>query len=302
MRDLFPRTSQIDFLGKGKFFIIFSTLTIIGSLYLWLSKGGSAYGVDFLGGHDFVVEFSEKVDSSTVSQLLEKNGIDDGTVQSFEASSNQLSVRLSQRHESKDALTKLTSALNTTFKDKYKIVRTDFVGPTVGKELRRKALIAVSLGLVAILIYVAIRFEFAFALGAVVALFHDVVVSLGVYLLAGHTITMGTLAAALTIVGYSVNDTIIIFDRVREELRKGQTTSLSSLVNGAINSTLSRTIVTQLLTTFSIVALLIFGGGAISDLSLFLFAGMITGTYSTMYIASPVMIAWHKFRGGSETV
>lgn len=302
MREIIPRNAAFDFIGKGPIFLVLSAILVIGSLYVWIGGGSRHYGVDFLGGHEFLIKTTEKQSVEALREQLQGGGITDPTVQAFESGSNEYSVRLPSGEDAREARSKVTAVLDSTLQGKYEIIKSDFVGPTIGAELRKKALWAVSVGLIAILIYVAVRFEFAFALGAVVALFHDVIVSLGAYLVAGHTITMGTLAAALTIVGYSVNDTIIIFDRIREEIRKGPHESLSKLVNDSINQTLSRTITTQLLTTVSILALLIFGGGAIADLSFFLFAGMITGAYSTMYIASPVMIGWHKFRGGSEKV
>ncbi|MCL4160665.1 UNVERIFIED_CONTAM: hypothetical protein GTU68_005708, partial [Idotea baltica] len=189
----------------------------------------------------------------------------------------------------------ISSVLNKNFKSVI-IQKTDFVGPTIGAELKKKALIAILVGLVGILAYITIRFEFAYALGAVVALFHDVIVCMGIYLLTDRTLSMATLAAALTIVGYSVNDTIILFDRVRENLfSASKDESLLDIFNSSINSTLSRTIITSLLTLFSALALLIYGGGAIADLSLFLVIGVIAGTYSTIFIAAPVALAWENF-------
>jgi preprotein translocase subunit SecF len=177
-----------------------------------------------------------------------------------------------------------------------RVLKTDYVGPTVGEELRKKALWATVAGLVFILLYLTFRFEFAFGLGAVVAIFHDVTVSIGIYLAAGFTINMGTIAAALTILGYSVHDTIVVFDRVREELNHRKSFVLSELLNDCINSTLSRTLITTMLTIFSVAALLIFGGSTIADMSFFLLVGLISGTYSTVYIAAPVVLAWEHFR------
>jgi preprotein translocase subunit SecF len=300
--EFFSRTPNFDFLGKRFYFFALSALLIAGTIYLWFSQGDRKFGVDFLGGHEFVVQFDTQVDNETIRKALSEGGIEDPLVQGFEAESRQYAIRIRDTGDTRAVVQRVKDALKPSFGEKVEVIRTDFVGPTVGEELRRKALIAVAIGLIGILLYVSFRFEFAFAFGAVVAVFHDVIVSLGAVLFFNYPINMATLAAALTIVGYSVNDTIVIFDRVREELGRSRGEQLSSLVNRSLNATLSRTLITQGLTTVSILSLLILGGGAIRDLSLFLFAGMIAGTYSTIYIASPVMIAWHKFRGGTEEV
>ncbi len=218
-------------------------------------------------------------------------------VQSFELGSNEFSLRLGGAEDPKAVKEKVSTALKASYQDKFEILKTDFVGPTVGKELRRKALIACLIGLVGILLYVGFRFEASFAVGAVVALFHDVIIAMGIVLAAGHEVSMGTLAVALTIVGYSVNDTIIIFDRIREEILKRKDFELIPLFNEAISCTLSRTIITSILTLFSALALYLLGGGPIEDISLFLVVGIVVGTYSSIFIASPLVLAWEWVRG-----
>lgn len=302
--EFFAKTPSFDFLGKQRFFIVVSTLLVFLSVGYWIAIGEARYGVDFSGGHEIVVRMKEGVTSEDLRKALDAGGIADVSVQSFEASTNEFSFRFQSDRESSTIRETVTSLLRNGFSDRFvEIVKTDFVGPAVGAELQRKGLLAVALGLVGILVYIAFRFEFAFGFGAIIAVFHDVIVSTGIYLYTGHTISMTTLAAALTILGYSVNDTIVIFDRVRDELElahKGE--KLSDVVNRSINVTLSRTLITQGLTTLSIAALMFLGSGAIAELSVFLFAGMITGTYSTIYIASPAMIWWHRMRGGVEEV
>lgn len=302
--EFFAKTPSFDFLGKQRFFIVVSMLCVVLSVGYWVAIGEARYGVDFSGGHEIVVQMKDGVTSEDLRRVLDSGGIRDVSVQSFEAGSHEYSFRFQSDRDSGAIRELITSLLRNGFPDRFvEIVKTDFVGPAVGAELQRKGLIAVVLGLVGILIYIAFRFEFAFGFGAIVAVFHDVIVSTGVYLYSGHTISMTTLAAALTILGYSVNDTIVIFDRVRDELaiaKKGET--LATVVNRSINATLSRTLITQGLTTLSIAALMFLGSGAIAELSVFLFAGMVTGTYSTIYIASPAMIWWHRMRGGIEEV
>jgi preprotein translocase subunit SecF len=300
--EFLSKTPSFDFLGKQRFFIVVSSLLVLLSIGYWISLGEARYGVDFSGGHEIVVRMKDGVAAEELRQALDVGGMSDAAVQSFESASHEFSLRFQSDDGSGTVRTTVSRILKERFEERFvEIIRTDFVGPAVGAELQRKGIIAVAVGLIGILVYIAFRFEFAFGFGAIVAVFHDVIVSPGVYLLMGHTISMTTLAAALTILGYSVNDTIVIFDRVRDELlvaKKGE--KLSAVVNRSINATLSRTLITQGLTTLSIAALLLLGSGAIAELSVFLFAGMITGTYSTIYIASPAMIWWHRMRGGVE--
>ncbi len=294
------RYPQIDFLGKFPLAVIFSLLTMAGSIYLFISLGESKYGVDFTGGHEFLVRPGAPTNSDSVRSALAENGYENAVVQAFEKGSNQYLIRLGGNQG--DSITlkeKISGVIKAKFSDASEILRQDFVGPTVGSELRKKAVIAVVVALIGMLIFISIRFELAFAMGAVVALFHDVIVSTGIYLLSGQTFSMGALAAALTVVGYSVNDTIVIFDRIREELHKSSRYNLVELMNRCINMMLSRTLITHLVTFFATASLYFFGGGAIADLSLYLLAGIIAGSYSTIYIACPVVLLWHKFRGGT---
>ncbi len=287
--------THIDFLAKAKYAFLFSGILIIWAIYLWSASGSGKYGIDFKGGFEFVVKVPTGVTSEQVRAALEKNKFEDVAVQSFELGSSEYSIRLpgEEANETAAKSAAVTEALKEV--GGAEIIKTDYVGPTVGIELRNKAFLSLGLGLLGMLIYIAIRFEFAYALGAVAALFHDVIICCGFYLLAGHTLNMGTLAAALTIVGYSVNDTIVIFDRVREEMAKSKA-SLAQVMNESMNLMLSRTIITSLLTFFSALSLYLVGGGAISDLSWFLVVGILSGCYSTIYIAAPVVLAWDNYR------
>jgi preprotein translocase subunit SecF len=294
------KVTKIDFLGVFPLAVIFSLLLIAGSLYIFFAKGETKYGVDFTGGYEFLVSAAENGSADGVRAALNAKGYENAVVQSFEVGSNQYLVRLEGDQTESEALkSKVKEIMTSSFGSASDILRQDFVGPTVGNELRTKALLAVLVALAGILAFISFRFEFAFALGAVVALFHDVIISTGIYLLSGQTFSMGAVAAALTIVGYSVNDTIVIFDRIREELTHRQKFNLIDVMNECINLMLSRTLITHLLTLFSAAALYFFGGGAISDLSLYLLAGIIAGSYSTIYIACPVVLMWHKMKGGA---
>ncbi len=294
--ELIATNLNFNFLSKAKYAIAFSMILIVYSVYLWVQMGDSKYGVDYTGGNEFIIS-APKADTEAIRQGLKKAEIDGAVVQEFEKGSGEFSIRLSgDFQETKVLQDKILASLQSVEAD-AKILSANFVGPTVGAELRRSALIAIVIGLIGMLAYISYRFEFAFALGAVVALTHDVIISLGVYLFFDLPLSMATLAAAMSIVGYSVNDTIIIFDRVREEMIKRKDFVLDDVVNFSVNATLSRTIITSLLTLFSAIALLVFGGGAIKELALFLVAGIIVGSYSTIFIASPVALAWEKWRG-----
>jgi preprotein translocase subunit SecF len=289
---------KVDFIGKAKFAFLLSFLMLAYSGYVWFSQGDAKYGIDFKGGHEIIVKVMGGADTGSVRKALGGAGFESLVVQAFESNNAEFAVRLSgEQGDASEIRSRVVEALKGNFPDGVEMMGSDFVGPTIGLELQKKALTAVIIGLLGMLLYITYRFEFAFALGAVAALTHDVIVCMGIYLLAGHTLNMATLAAALTVVGYSVNDTIIVFDRMREEMyRQQKTFDLVELMNYSISATLSRTVITSLLTLFSALALLVYGGGAIADLSLFLVAGVIAGTYSTIFIASPVALAWENFR------
>lgn len=291
--------TNIDFMAYRWHAYVVSAVLIIGTIALWFSKGEEKYGVDYKGGHEFVVEIKGDADSEKIRKALSAAKFQDAVVQSFEIGSSQYSIRVgteSGMGDAKAVRENLEKALKDTFPNQVTMLKTDYVGPTIGAELRRKGLIAIVFGLIAILIYISVRFEFAFALGAVVAVFHDVIVATGGYLLAGLALNGASLAAALTILGYSVNDTIVIFDRVREEISKRKEFDLVEVMNAAMNAMLSRTIITSFLTLASAISLLALGGGAVKDLSLFLVVGVMAGCYSTIFIAAPIAVAWDNYR------
>lgn len=294
---------NIDFLGKRYFAIALSLALVAFAIYQWVARGESKYGIDFVGGTEVVARVSSETNAMDITSKVEQAGVSGVVVQSFEYGSSEFSIRAGEQAgvDHKVLADKITGALKSAFPDKVEILKVDSVGATVSGEVKNSAMIALVLGITALLVYIAFRFEFAFGLGAVVAVFHDVIIALGIYLAFGHEVNAAVIAAALTILGYSVNDTIVIFDRVREEIRKRKKYDLATLMNEAMNFCLSRTIVTSGLTLFAALALLLLGGGAIQDLSLFLVVGIIIGSYSTIFIAAPVVLAWERWRGrGSE--
>ena len=290
MKELIVTNSKVDFMGKRFVCMLLSIVAFAVSVYIFVQQGQAKYGTDFLGGHEFLVSFNGDFDSEKIRSGLAAQQLEGVRVQAFQGAKNEYSIRLGEAGDANTVRGKVEGALKAAFGYVYTIQKTDYVGPTVGRELRTSALWAVSLGILGMLVYIAFRFEFAVGVGTIVALLHDVVIATGVYLVSGHIIGMATLAGALTIIGYSVNDTVVVFDRVREQRNKKKGAKLVDVVNEALNFTLSRTVITHLLTFFSALALYVFADGDIKDLSLYLCAGIVLGSYSTIFIVSAVVI------------
>ncbi|MEN9846306.1 MAG: hypothetical protein RIS36_1453 [Pseudomonadota bacterium] len=290
MRELISTNATIDFMSKRFVCMLLSLVAFAASIYIFVHIGNEKYGTDFLGGHEYLVSFNGDFDSEKIRGGLAAQNLEGARVQAFQGAKNEYSIRLGEAGDADAVRGRVEGALKGAFGDTFTVQKTDYVGPTVGRELRSSALWAVGLGIVGMLIYIAIRFEFAVGIGTIVALVHDVVIATGMYLISGHIIGMATLAGALTIIGYSVNDTVVVFDRVREQRRKKKGAKLVDIVNEALNFTLSRTVITHLLTVFSALALYVFADGDIKDLSLYLCAGIVLGSYSTIFIVSAVVI------------
>lgn len=284
----------IPFMNWGKLAAIGSAAVIvIGLGYGVFVRGKDLLGVDFVGGDALTVNFKERVEVDALRGSLSQAGITDATIgyQLHRATGHetlQLVVPL-------EAGPKATAALNTAFPQAgFDVVGTDSVGPTVGAQIQRSALISSLLAMFGILIYVAFRYEFSFAVASVVALLHDVAVTLAVYFLSGEQLNATMVAAVLTIIGYSINDKIVVMDRIREDLKLGVRGTFRQLIDIALNQVLGRTMITGGAVMFSTLALMIFGGGAISDLAFVFLVGTLTGTYSSLLIASPLLLWWHK--------
>jgi SecD/SecF fusion protein len=292
------RETKIDFLKISKFFIALSVVAILVVSGMFLKKGKDNFGVDFLGGASITMQFTEKVPMEAVRDTLEAAGVANASIQYQKAAIVDSEGAVQEYLEIKtdfDAGKNAAATLVSTYSNQnFRVLKEDSVGPQIGKELQGKALWATTLALLAIIIYVSIRFEFPFAAGAVVALFHDVIIAVGVYCMMGGQLSVSMLAAVLTIIGYSVNDTIVIFDRVRENMKLYPGKPFAEVANLSLNQTLGRTLLTSFATMLSVAALLVFGGGAIYDFALVLFIGMISGVYSTIYVATPVVMFWHR--------
>jgi preprotein translocase subunit SecF len=295
--ELIRPNTRIDFIGKKKYTLWISAIVLLISLGSVFLFGGLKYGVDFAGGILIQVKFLKPVDISEVRNAMDRIGSKEAMVQAF-GGENEFLIRVEKSSGDLEAMSKtIQTSLQEYFKAKpLEIRRVEVVGPKVGKDLKEKALLAVGLSLFAILIYVAWRFkQVSYGLGGIVALFHDVIVTYGAISIAGIEYSLNVMAVILTIIGFSINDTIVIFDRVREDVKKLRKEDLATIFNTAINETLGRTVLTSGTVMMVVLILFFFGGPVIHDFAFALIVGLITGTYSTVYIASPVVLFWEKY-------
>ncbi len=286
--DFFPHGTHLDFMRWKGICLAMSIVAMLASLGLFLTKGLN-YGVDFKGGSLIEVQAkSGTADLSTVRQKLGALGLGDVQVQSFGAPSDVL-IRVEEQpggdKAQQDALAKVVAALGDGFTQR----RVEVVGPAVSSELRTTGIIAVLASIVAIILYVWFRFEWQFAAGTIIALTHDVLVTVGLFSLFSLEFDLSIVAALLTILGYSVNDTVVVSDRIRENLRKFKKMDLTQLLNLSINETLSRTILTGATTIAVLIALYVFGGEVIRNFTFAMLFGVLIGTYSSIFIAAPAL-------------
>lgn len=297
-----PNTT-IDFVGKKKMAVIFSiTLILIGLISLAI-KGGPEYGIDFAGGTLVQVKFDAEASAGGIKDALADMDLGTTTVQSFGDQSGEFLIKVENTSaELKGLSAGIKSALEKGFGEgKIDVRRTEMVGPQVGKDLRNKGLMALGWAMLAILAYITLRFEFRFAVGAIVALVHDVLITLGVFSLFGKEIDLPIIAAFLAIIGYSLNDTIIVYDRIRENLAKGTKDSFAATVNRSVNETLSRTILTSGTTLIVVLSLFVLGGGVIHNFAFAMLVGVLIGTYSSIWVASPVLLFWEERKASAST-
>jgi preprotein translocase subunit SecF len=302
---------NIDWLGNRLWFIGISVLLMLaglGSAIFRQSTGGHAFnlGVDFKGGTVVTARFKQKPDDEAIRSALTAKGVRDAVVQPVTDRPDTVLIKV-PLETGKDGRTQVRDALNTFGAEAeptlelgadpnaaYKIVGTDAVGAIAGAQLRNKAIAVTLAALVGILMYIAFRFEWTYGAAAVIAVFHDVLVTLGFFSIFQIEVSLNVIAALLTLVGFSVNDTIVVFDRVRENRKLHRRDSLYKITNDAINQTLSRTVITNGLVFLSVLALVLFGGDVLRAFSLALFIGVIFGTYSSIAIASPIMVWWEQ--------
>ena len=287
----FRKTPNYDYLARRKLWVGISVVLMLVSLVSLFTRGLDL-GLDFTGGTVIEVGYSQSVELAGVRQALSEAGYDDAVVQHFGTSRDVL-VRVPPREAATSAQLgdEVVRILNAASDERVNLRRQEYVGPQVGEELRDDGGLAVLFALIGILAYVAIRFEYRFALGAVAALVHDVVLTLGLFSVLQVSFDLTVLAAILAVIGYSLNDTIVIFDRIRENFRKLRKATPVEVVNASLNQTLSRTIVTGLTTLLVLLALFFVGGELIRGFALALIAGVVVGTYSSIYVASSLVLA-----------
>lgn len=284
--EFFRTNTTIDFMGQRKWAAIFSALLLIFSVFA-LATHGLNLGLDFTGGTQVVVKYNQGADTVEIRKQLTEVGFVQAKVQSY-GSINDVMIRIGPQKEVSDKALrqKLVKALPGG-----EIQQVEFIGPQVGKALVTNGILAVLVSLIATMLYIAMRFEYRFAVSGAVALIHDPVLILGVFSFFGIEFNLISLAALLTIIGYSLNDTVVIYDRVRENFRKIRKGSVIEIMNNSINQTLSRTIMTSGLTLIVVVALFLFGGETLRGFSLALIIGILVGTYSSIYVAGSLAVA-----------
>ena len=285
----FLNNTKFDFINKQKYTSFVSIVLIIAGIGSLIIKGGPILSIDFTGGAIAQLKFNSNVDITELRQKLSKYGFEGSEIVVF-GSPDEVLVKTQLLGSKIEINEKLNSALGKTFT----LRRYESVGPRIGKELQTSALKAIGLSLLMILMYIAFRFDRYYALGSVFALIHDVLITLAIFSLLDHEINLSIIAAFLTIVGYSLNDTIVVFDRIRENVTKLTKNSLDGIVNISLNETLNRTVVTSLTTMIVVVILFFLGGEVINLFAFALIIGVLIGTYSSLFVASPVMVYFEK--------
>ena len=279
-------------------FNILSSILIITSLLLLIFKGLN-FGIDFKGGTLIELRSNDKnINVSSLRDNFSQMNLGDISVKKF-GSDQDFLVKFENKDNKKDVIEEIKLNLDKSFGNNFDFRRVENVGPKVSSELLRSGIIAISVSLAVMLIYIWIRFEWQFSLGAIIALFHDVIVTLGLFSLLNLEINLSIIAAVLTIVGYSMNDTVVIFDRVRENLRKYSDIKIFELTNLSINETLSRTLITSITTLLALLSIFFFGGEILKGFSLAMILGVVFGTYSSIYIANTVLV---RLRVSQKTV
>jgi preprotein translocase SecF subunit len=299
----FFKDTKIDFIGKRRVAFLISALIIIAGLISLMINKGPEYSIDFTGGISLELDLSpnnenvEKIDIQAIRDVLSENGVENAEIQEIQGLDNKSLVLIKTKAvgEGGEKISDLiVNVIKQNFPDNVEEVSfirlQEEVGPKIGGELREKAVLAIFWALLGIILYIWWRFQFTFGLAAVAALLHDVIITVGIFSIFGKEIGLPVVAALLTIVGYSLNDTIVVFDRIREDLRIYRKESYAKVINHSINETLSRTIITSLTTFVVVLSLYLFGGTVIHDFAFALLVGVIVGTYSSIFIASPILV------------
>ena len=303
------RGTNIDWLGKKWYFLGFSLIFSVAGVLSMMFWHGIPLGVDFKGGTQITVPFNAPPNEDHVRQALERSGLKDFTTQRISnvggQTGNDVVISMPQStatDQAHDAGRKaVEDALRANYHDSgFSQPSVDIVGPTAGKQLQKQAWLATAYSLIGMLVYLWFRFELIYGVAAVVAVFHDTLITVGAFSLTNQEITLTVIAAILTLIGYSMNDTIVVFDRIRENLALSRRESLADVVNRSINQTLSRTVLTSGLTFLTVLSLYVFGGEVLHGFSFALVIGILIGTYSSIAVAAPMLVAyqdWRRSRG-----
>jgi preprotein translocase subunit SecF len=289
------KSPRIDFLGKRYLAFAFSgILSLLGIIaIIQIARGHANLGIDFAGGTSIQLKFEKPVVLHTIRLTLENGGLRDFDLQDL-PTENKILIRMKKSEEKLGRVAEaITTILSQKFSDnKYVIDSTTVIGPKVGGRLRTDAAKAIAVAVIGLLIYVAFRFQVRFGVGATIATLHDVLAVLGLFFIMGKEINLILVTALLTIAGYSLTDTVVVFDRIRENLRLKQKEDVQTVMNNSINEVLSRTIITSTTVLLTSLALFFFGGEVIHDFSLAMIMGVVVGTYSSIFVASPIVLLW----------
>ncbi len=296
MKIIRPGTN-LNFIGKRKIAFMVSLLLILIGVVSLIFHGGPRLGIDFAGGTLVQLQFNKATTVNEVRDALKAVDMGNSVIQQFGyAENNEFLVKTEKSSSELKGLSEtIAEALATQYeKNTFEIRRVEVVGPKVGKDLRQKGILAMLYAMIGILIYITWRFELRYAIGAIIALAHDVMITVGIFSLLNKEFTLPIIAALLTIIGYSLNDTIVVFDRIRENSKGIRTKELTTVINESVNQTLNRTILTSFTTLLVVAALFFLGGAVIHDFAFALLVGVVVGTYSSIYIASPTILAWES--------
>ncbi|HOC90658.1 MAG TPA: protein translocase subunit SecF [bacterium] len=292
----FFKKTNFDFIGIRKYAYAFSIITFLISLGYLLVHGPN-YGIDFTGGTSLQIKFNTPTEPGQIRSAISGAGYGDAEIKNLgDKVNNTFIIRIAQMGEEAKAGDIVLQELKTNLADHpYEILSVTQIGPKIGGELRRGAYYSILVALIGMLIYISWRFEFKFAVTAVISIFHDVIFVLGVYTFLGLEMSLTALAAFLTIVGYSINDTIVVYDRIRENLKLMRRESMATVMNTSVNQTLSRTLLTGVSTLVVLLVLIFMGGEVIHGFSLALFLGTVIGTYSSVFVASTLVLDWNNY-------
>jgi SecD/SecF fusion protein len=291
-------SQHINFLGKGFLACMCSLALIVAGATSFYARGEKNFGVDFRGGDLITLSAPRTIDIGQIRDALKPLGFADASIQeSSQGGKSYITIRTPLNTSDKVEAQIMQALPNAGLR----VEGSERVGALVGGELAKNSLIALGLGILGILIFVTFRFELSFAVGAIVALLHDVIITVGVFSLLHRELTLTMVGAILTIAGYSINDTIVVYDRIREGLASGRRGTIDQIMNDSINQTLSRTLLTSTVTLIPILCLFFFGGAVLRDFSLAIIIGVVVGTYSSIFIASPIVLWWTRARGGGTS-